>query len=61
MILITITVGELLGGLVQVKFEIHSPALAGVAHWIECHPTNQSAASSIPSQVICLGYRPGPQ
>ena len=33
-------------------------ALAGVAQWIECHPTNQGVAGSIPSQGSCLGCEP---
>ena len=32
-------------------------ALAGVAQWIDCQPSNQRAASSIPS----LGHMPGLQ
>ena len=36
-------------------------ALAGVAQWIEHQPSNQSVASSIPSQGTCLGFGPGPQ
>ena len=36
-------------------------ALAGVAQWIECGPTNQRVTSSIPSQGTCLGCGPGPQ
>ena len=36
-------------------------ALAGEAQWIEHQPVNQRVASSIPSQGICLGCRPGPQ
>ena len=36
-------------------------ALAGVAQWIECQPTNQRVTGSIPSQGTCLGCRPGPQ
>ena len=35
-------------------------ALAGVAQWIECRPVKQRFASSVPSQAMCLGYRPGP-
>ena len=36
-------------------------ALAGVAQWIECRPSNQRVASSVSSQGTCLGFRPGPQ
>ena len=36
-------------------------ALAGVAQWIECRPTNQRVAGSIPSQGTCLASRLGPQ
>ena len=36
-------------------------ASTGVAQWIECQPVNQMVASSIPSQGIGLGCRPGPQ
>ena len=35
-------------------------ALAGVAQWIEHLSVNQRVAGSIPSQVTCLGCRPGP-
>ena len=35
--------------------------LAAVAQWIECWPVNQRVPGSIPSQVTCLGCRPGPQ
>ena len=38
-----------------------SSALAGMAQWTECWPTNQRVASPIPSQGTCLGCRPGPQ
>ena len=34
-------------------------AVDGVAQRIECWPTNQKVAGSIPSQGTCLGYRPG--
>ena len=37
------------------------PALAGVAHWIECQPVYQEVASSIPAQDTCLGCGQGPQ
>ena len=30
-----------------------------MAQWIECQPSNQRIASLIPSQGICLGFRPG--
>ena len=40
---------------------IKSPALAGVAQWIECGPANQRVAGSIPSQGTCLGRGPGAQ
>ena len=33
-------------------------ALAGVAQWIKCQPTNHRVAGWIPSQGTC---RPGPQ
>ena len=36
-------------------------ALAGMAQWIECWPSNQKITSSIPSQGTCLGCGPGPQ
>ena len=36
-------------------------ALAGVAQWIECQPSNQRVAGSIPNEGICLGWGPGPQ
>ena len=36
-------------------------ALADVAQWIECWPTNRNVAPSIPGQVICLCCRPGPR
>ena len=35
-------------------------ALTGVAQWIEHQPGKQRVAGSIPSQVTCLGCRPGP-
>ena len=35
-------------------------ALTGVAHWVECQPTNQGVAGSISSQGTCLGCGPGP-
>ena len=35
-------------------------ALAGVAHWVECHTTNQKVNGSVPCQGTCLGCRPGP-
>ena len=35
-------------------------ALAGVAQWIECQPSNQSVVGSIPSQGTRLGCGPGP-
>ena len=38
-----------------------SSAPAGVAQRIECQPTNQRVASSIPSQSTCPGCGPGPQ
>ena len=34
-------------------------ALANVAQWTECQPTNQRVPGLIPSQGTCLGYRPG--
>ena len=34
-------------------------ALAGVAHWIEPQPVNQTVTGLIPSQGTCLGCRPG--
>ena len=34
---------------------------AGVPPWIECRPVNRRVTTSIPSQGICLGCRPGPQ
>ena len=36
-------------------------AIAGVAQWTECQPTNSKVAGSIPSQSTCLGSWPGPQ
>ena len=36
-------------------------ALAGVAQWSECWPTNQIVTGSIPIQGTCLGFGPGPQ
>ena len=51
-------------GVVQhdiVKFKNREIALAGVAQWIECPPTNQKVASLISSQDSCLGCGPGPQ
>ena len=36
-------------------------ALAGVAQWIECWPSNQRVSGSILSQGTCLGCGPGPQ
>ena len=36
-------------------------ALAAVAQWIECRPTNQRVTSLIPTQGTCLGCGPGPQ
>ena len=33
--------------------------LAGVAQWIECRPTNERVAGSIPSQGTLLGCGPG--
>ena len=36
-------------------------AMAGVAQWIECWPTNQRVAGSVPSQGTCLGCGRGPQ
>ena len=38
-----------------------SPALAGVAQWIECQPANQKVAGWIPSQGTFLCCGPGPQ
>ena len=38
----------------------HPWALAGVAQWIECRPTNHRVAGSIPSQGTRLGCGPGP-
>ena len=35
--------------------KVQSPALAGVAQWIECWPVKQRVASLIPS----LGHKPG--
>ena len=35
-------------------------ALAGVAQWIECQPSNQ-VIGSVPGLGTCLGFRPGPQ
>ena len=37
-----------------------SPALAGVAQWIEDRPVNQSVASWNSSEGTCLGCGPGP-
>ena len=34
-------------------------ALAGVAQWTECRPSNQRVTSLIPSQGTCLGCGPG--
>ena len=36
-------------------------ALAGVAQWVECGPTNQRIAGLVPSQGTCLVCGPGPQ
>ena len=36
-------------------------ALASVAQWIECQPTNQRVTGLIPSQGTRLGCGPGPQ
>ena len=36
-------------------------ALAGVAQWTECQPSDQSIAGSSPSQGTCLGGRSGPR
>ena len=44
----------------RAKTKAHS-ALAGVAQWMEHRPANQRVAGSIPSQVTCLGCRPGPR
>ena len=41
--------------------KIMENALAGAAQWIECGPSNQRVAGSIPSQGTCLGCGPGPQ
>ena len=41
--------------------KLWSPALAGVAQWIECQPVNQRVAGSIPIQGTCPGCGPGPQ
>ena len=38
-----------------------SPALAGVAPWIERQPSNLRVTGWIPSQGTCLGCRPGPK
>ena len=35
--------------------------LTGVAQWSKHQPVNQRVAGLIPSQVTCLGCRPGPQ
>ena len=45
-------------GLAVMLFKRDGWALAGVARWIECQPTNQKVASSIPGQGTCLGCRP---
>ena len=42
-------------------FIIKISALAGVAQWIECWPTNQRVTGLIPSQSTYLCYKPGPQ
>ena len=39
-------------------FKKRITALAGVAQWIECWPTNQRVAGSILGQGACLGCRP---
>ena len=36
-------------------------ALTGVAQWIEYQPAKQRVVDLIPSQGMCLGFRPGPQ
>ena len=41
--------------------QIKKYALAGVPQWMESCPVNQKVAGSIPSQVTCLGWGPGPQ
>ena len=43
------------------NIQILSPALVGVAQWIECWPVNQMVTSLIPSQGTCLGCGSGPQ
>ena len=35
-------------------------ALADEVMGIECQPVNRNAAGSIPDQVTCLGFGPGP-
>ena len=42
-------------------FKIHTGALAGVAQWMECQPTNRKVAGLISSQGSCLGCGPAPQ
>ena len=44
----------------HVASQLSRLALAGVAQWTECQPVKQRVAGSIPSQVTCLGCRPGP-
>ena len=52
-----------LGKSVLLVFNIKrsSPALEGVAQWIECWPVNLRVAGSIPSQGTYLGRGPSPQ
>ena len=46
--------------LLHALYRTDAQALAGVAQWIEHWRANQTVAGSIPSQGICLGFRPGP-
>ena len=36
------------------QFKENTPALTGVAQWIECRPVKQRVTGSIPSQGTCL-------
>ena len=40
---------------------LNTPALAGVAQWIECQLVNRKVISSIPGRGTCLGCGPGAQ
>ena len=44
-----------------IVFKNKTCALAGVAQWTACRPTNQRVVGLIPGQGTCLGCGTGPQ